>query len=319
MTQTRARIRMGLSGKATAASAVLALAVPLAGCDSAGDSGGAAAPSVSTPAPSPTPTVEPAAYRRALTTTLGPLDKALRAVDRAREGAALSKALGTAAGAANTAASSLDTAETPEDAVSGNAALAASLRGLSQDLEDARADGGRCATSPRVELNAADGLQPVRDAGAALSELGYPVHLKLPRTEKPKHRRLGNGSFVKDSGRGGLGQLTIRNGTSSDAVISLTRGKRTVFTVYVRKDSKTTVRRVKDGSYTVYFTSGTDWNASKKSFTRDCSFEKFDDKADFRTVEVSGGTQYTVLTFSLAKTIGGNATTSEVPADEFPS
>ncbi|MFJ2439705.1 MULTISPECIES: hypothetical protein [unclassified Streptomyces] len=55
------------------------------------------------------------------------------------------------------------------------------------------------------------------------------------------------------------------------------------------------------------------------SRARSCAFQKFDDEADFRTVEVPGGTQYTVLTFSPAKTIGGNATTSEVPADAFPS
>ncbi|MFE4829785.1 hypothetical protein [Streptomyces sp. NPDC056672] len=314
-------VRARIQGQAAAASAALALTLVLAACDSGGADGGTGTPSVTTPtpSPSPTPTVEPAAYRRALDTALGPLDKALRAVDRAREGSALNKALGTAAASAEAAATELDSAETPDDAISGTIALAASLRGLGQSLEEARADKGRCATSPRVELNSADGLQPVRDAGTTLGGLGYPVHLKLPRTEKPKHRRLGNGSFVKDSGRGGLGQLTIRNGTGSDAVISLTRGGRTAFTVYVRKNADTTVRRVRDGSYTVYFTSGSDWNSGKKSFTRDCSFEKFDDKADFRTVQVSGGTQYTVLTFSLAKTIGGNATTSEVPADEFPS
>lgn len=303
----------------------MALALPLSACDSGGtggDSGGQGSPvstSTSAPTPSPAPTVDPAAYRRALDTTLGPLDKALRAVDRAQGGDALNKALGAAATAAVTAAAQLNTAETPDDALTGNADLAASLRGLGRSLTDAQADGGRCATSPRVELGAADGLQPVRDAGSTLTGLGYPVHLKLPRIEQPKKRRLGNGSFVKDSRRGGLGRLTIDNGTDSDAVVSLTRGKRTTFTVYIRKGSSTTVRRVGDGTYTVYFTAGEDWSSAKKSFTRDCSFEKFDDRANFKTVQVTGGTQYTMLTFSLRRTIGGNATTSEVPADEFPS
>lgn len=307
-----------ISGRATAASVVLALALPLTACDSVGDSGDPGSPTaVSTP--SPTPTVDPAAYRSALNTTLGPLDKALRAVDRASEGRPLERALGTASTAAVTAAGGLETAETPDDAVTGNATLASSLRALGQGLADAGADDGRCATSPRVELGSADSLRSVREASTALTGLGYPVRLKLPRTEKPKHRRLGNGAFVKDSGRGGLGQLTVKNGTDSDAVVSLTRGKKTAFTVYVRKGASTTVRRVGDGSYTVYFSSGSDWSSSKKSFTRDCAFEKFDDTADFNTVQVSGGTQYTVLTFSLAKTVDGNATTSEVPANEFPS
>ncbi|MEU3184208.1 hypothetical protein ABZ707_08340 [Streptomyces sp. NPDC006923] len=312
-----------IPGRATALGAVVALTFPLAGCGGSGGSDDDAGPdtpaTVSAPAPSPSPPVEPAAYRTTLDTTLGPLDKALRAVDSAREGSALNQALDTASTAATTAAAELDTAETPDDAVSGNASLADSLRDLSQSLDDARADEGRCATSPRVELHSADSLGTVRDAAGALTGLGYTVRLKLPRTEKPGNRRLGNGSFVKDSRSSGLGRLTIRNSTGSDTVVSLTRGKRTAFTVYVRKGSSITVRRVRDGSYSVYFTAGADWNSSKRSFTRDCSFEKFDDKADFRTVQVSGGTQYTVLTFSLARTIGGNATTSEVPEDEFPS
>ncbi|MFE2843001.1 hypothetical protein ACFXKS_05525 [Streptomyces scopuliridis] len=318
-------IRARNSGRATAAGVVLAMALPLTACDSGGDSGGGdsggpgSPAAVGTPTPSPTPTVDPAAYRGALDTTLDPLDKALRAVDRASEGRALERALGTASTAAATAAGGLETAGTPDDAVTGNAALAASLRDLSQSLADAGAGEGRCATSPRVELGAADGPRRVREASTTLTGLGYPVRLKLPRTEKPQHRRLGNGAFVKDARPGGLGRLTVKNGTDSDAVVSLTRGKKTAFTVYIRKGASTTVRRVGDGSYTVYFTSGSDWNASKKSFTRDCAFEKFDDTADFRTVQVSGGTQYTVLTFSLARTIGGNATTSEVPESEFPS
>ncbi|MDX3854581.1 hypothetical protein [Streptomyces sp. AK02-01A] len=309
-----------IPGRATALGALAALAFPLAACGGGdGDAGPDAPATVTTATPSTPPPVEPAAYRTTLDTTLGPLDKALRAVDSAREGGALNKALGAAATAATTAAAELDTAETPDDAVSGNASLADSLRDLSQSLDDARADEGRCATSPRVELNSADSLGTVRDAAGTLTGLGYTVRLKLPRTEKPSNRRLGNGSFVKDGRGSGLGRLTIKNSTDSDTVVSLTRGERTAFTVYIRKGSSTTVRRVRDGSYSVYFTAGADWNSSKRSFTRDCSFEKFDDKADFRTVQVSGGTQYTVLTFSLAKTIGGNATTSEVPEDEFPS
>ncbi|MCL7377871.1 hypothetical protein [Streptomyces sp. 35G-GA-8] len=313
-------IRARISGRATAAGVVLALAIPLTACTSGGDSGGPGSPSAAGgPTPSPTPTVDPAAYRGTLDTALGPLDKALRAVDRASEGRALTQALGTASTAAATAAGGLETADTPDDAATGNAALAASLRDLSRSLADAGGGEGRCAVSPRVELGSADGPRRVKEASTTLTGLGYPVRLKLPRTEQPKHRRLGNGALVKDARSGGLGRLTVKNGTDSDAVVSLTRGKKTAFTVYIRKGTSTTVRRVGDGSYTVYFASGSDWSSAKKSFTRDCAFEKFDDTADFRTVEVSGGTQYTVLTFSLAKTIGGNATTSEVPESEFPS
>ncbi|MFI0787425.1 hypothetical protein ACH4Q6_17730 [Streptomyces lydicus] len=308
--------------------AALALALALTACSSdggseasAGGSGGSAAtPSAATdPTPTPTPTVDPATYRHALSGALGPLDSALRAVDRAGEGGALNRALDTAAARADAAADALQTTRAPDDATAGNSQLASALRALGQDLKSARGDGGRCATSPRVELGTAQSPKSVQEAGRSLTALGYDAALRLPRTEQARHRRLANGTLIRDGSRGGLGRLTIRNGTGTDAVVTLTRGSRTAFSVYVRQGSNATIRSVNSGSYTVYFTTGEDWNSARSSFTRGCSFEKFDDKATFRTVRVTGGTQYTVLTFTLNKVIGGNATTSRVPPGEFPS
>ncbi|MEU8786606.1 hypothetical protein [Streptomyces sp. NPDC048637] len=313
------------TGRAAAlGAAALALALPLAACSSDGGSRDPAGGSHSSaagaaPSPSSTPAVDPDAYRHALTGALRPLDSALRTVDGAREGGSLDKALDTAATRAETAADALQAADAPDDALAGNSQLATALRALGQDLRSARGTGGRCATSPRVELDTAHGPQSIRAAGRALKALGYDASLRLPRTERARHRRLANGAFVRDGSRGGLGRLTINNGTRSDAVVTLTRGARTAFSVYVRQGSKATVRSVNSGSYTVYFTTGEDWNGGKRSFTRGCGFEKFDDKANFRTVRVSGGTQYTVLTFTLNKVFGGNASTSTVPPGEFPS
>lgn len=307
---------------------VLAFSLSLAACSSDGGRAGSTAGSAgsadaSAPSPrptaTPTPAVDPDAYRQTLTEALGPLNSALRAVDGAQEGGSLDKALDTAATKADAAADTLGAARTPDNAATGNGQLASSLRALGQDLKSARGDGGRCATSPRVELGTAQSPKSIREAGRALTALGYDATLRLPRTEQAEHRRLANGAFLRDGGRSGLGRLTINNGTSSDAVVTLTRGSRTAFSVYVRKDANTTIRSVNSGSYTVYFTTGEDWNGRRSSFTRECSFEKFDDKANFRTVRVTGGTQYRVLTFTLNKVLGGNATTSEVPPGEFPS
>ncbi|MFE0192304.1 hypothetical protein [Streptomyces sp. NPDC058989] len=269
--------------------------------------------------PPPTPSVAPDTYRKALANALAPLDAALRAVDRAHEGGSLDKALGAAATKADAAADALQTTRTPDNAGTGNGQLATALRALGQDLRSARSEGGRCATSPRVELGAAQSPKSVEAAGRTLRALGYDAALRLPRTERAQHRRLANGAFVRDGSRGGLGRLTVNNGTGTDAVVTLTRGRRTAFSVYVRDGSNTTIRSVDSGAYTVYFTTGEDWNGAKSSFTRECSFEKFDDEANFRTVRVAGGTQYTVLTFTLNKVIGGNASTSTVPPGEFPS
>lgn len=320
---TSAHMTAGAGRATVLGAAALALVLPLTACSAGGKSeaptGGTSRSATGAASPSPSPTVDPDAYRHALTGALRPLDSALRTVDGAREGGALSKALDSAAGRAETAADALETVTAPDNALSGNSQLATALRALGQDLRSARGSGGRCATSPRVELDTAHGPQSVKEAARALQALGYDTSLRLPRTEQARHRRLANGAFVRDGSRGGLGRLTVNNGTGSDAVVTLTRGSSTAFSVYVRKGSKATVRSVNSGAYTVYFTTGEDWNGGKRSFTRGCSFEKFDDKANFRTVRVAGGTQYTVLTFTLNKVIGGNASTSTVPPGEFPS
>ncbi|MEU9125527.1 hypothetical protein AB0C96_37830 [Streptomyces sp. NPDC048506] len=320
-----ARTGRGRRRAAGLGGALLALSLSLAGCSSDGGSGngnGAGArgsAAGATPSSGRAPTVAPDAYRRALGSALRPLNNALRAVDGAQEGRALDAALDAAGTRAEVAANALDTTRTPDDATARNGQLAGALRVLGRDLKGARGGGGRCATSPRVELSTAQGPRSVREAGRALTALGYDATLRLPRTEQAQYRRLANGTFLRDGSRGGLGRLTINNGTSTDAVVTLTRGGRTAFSVYVRKDAHTTIRSVNSGTYTVYFTTGEDWNGKKSSFTRGCRFEKFDDEADFRTVRVAGGTQYTVLTFTLNKVLGGNATTSEVPPGEFPS
>lgn len=309
---------------AALAVAVLALSLPLSACSSDGatgapsDTAGSSAAG-SSPSPGPTPSVDRATYRRTLTGALAPLDRALRAVDDAHEGSALNTALDAASSRADSAADTLQMTATPDDASPVNSQLVSALRALGQDLRSARGDGGRCATAPRVELGRAQSPQGIMSAGHALTALGYDASLHLPRTERAEHRRLANGALVHDGGRAGLGRLTVKNGTARDAVVALTRGKHTAFSVYVRHGSNTTIRSVNNGSYTVYFTTGEDWNSRKSSFTRECSFEKFDDQAHFKTVRVTGGTQYTVLTFTLNKVVGGNATTSTVPPAEFPS
>ncbi|RDG38444.1 hypothetical protein [Streptomyces corynorhini] len=324
-TRTRGTGTSAGGGRAVAPGATPALALcallslALAACGSGDGDGAPDAPtSAVTGAPAP-PTVSPAGYRQSLDRALKPVDAAVRAMNRANGGSAPSETFARASDAAGTAADTLLETPAPDDAATAHVRLATALRALSGSLEKAGTAHGRCVAPPRVALASTGGAAGLREASAALSGLGYPVRVALPRTERPQHRRLGNGTLVRDNGRAGLGRLTVDNGTSSDAVVSLTRGRSTAFSAYVRKGGSATVRAVDDGSYTVYVASGADWNPAKRSFTRGCVFQRFDDKAAFRTVAVTGGTQYTVLTYSLAKSLGGNAATSEVPEDGFPS
>ncbi|MGH3923651.1 MAG: hypothetical protein ACRDTT_12415, partial [Pseudonocardiaceae bacterium] len=91
-----------------------------------------------------------------------------------------------------------------------------------------------------------------------------------------------------------------------------------IVSVYVSKRSEATVEKIDDGSYELFYTSGTDWDDQLETFTRSCQFERFDEPADFTTTSVTDGIQYTVMSIGLQPRIGGNARTTPVPSDSFP-
>src|SRR5690242_3543185 len=55
---------------------------------------------------------------------------------------------------------------------------------------------------------------------------------------------------------GGMGRLTIKNRLSHDSAIVLVRGRSKAIGVYVRAHATATVRNIKSGTYTIYFTTG---------------------------------------------------------------
>ncbi|WP_019549295.1 hypothetical protein [Streptomyces sulphureus] len=303
------------SARGLAAGAVVLL-LPLAACSSAGDE---AKPAGGRKSASPSPTVEPAEYKAELTEALKPFNRALAHVDSASGAKALEHAVDEAAGKAESAVERLTAVKAPDDAFETQSELAGALTRYAQELGDAVKGDSRCAVAPRSELHDARARKDAHAAIERLDDLGYTTKLHKVKTEKPKKRRLANGAFIEGGPGGGLGKLTLRNGSESDAAVTFARGRSPLFTLYLRKGKSAQVNNVANGTYTVFFTTGTDWNSAEKAFSRGCSFEKFDDKARFTTRSVQGGTQYSVLTFSLQKSLGGNATTSEVPEGAYPS
>ncbi|WP_207386212.1 hypothetical protein [Protofrankia symbiont of Coriaria ruscifolia] len=117
-------------------------------------------------------------------------------------------------------------------------------------------------------------------------------------------RRAANGEIIQRTGRRGSGRLRINNGGVSDVAVSVANGNPSnpQVTIYVRGSSSATITGI-TGTYWVYFKSGSDWDAARHGFTRDCSFEKFDLPFD----------QASDWEISLEETPAGNATTSTVP------
>lgn len=69
--------------------------------------------------------------------------------------------------------------------------------------------------------------------------------------------------------------------------------------------------QIGDGSYRLYFTRGQDWDKAARQFTANVTRQRFEDILTFggRT----GG--YEVTLYGVA---GGNATTENAPAGQFP-
>jgi hypothetical protein len=143
----------------------------------------------------------------------------------------------------------------------------------------------------------------------------------VPPASAYMHRRLANGALVRRAVPGGLGQLTIHNGNDQDAVVSLVRGSGSVaaLALYVRAKSSATTTSVADGTYQVYYTTGSDWDSREHLFTRFCDFEKLNKDSTFTTTQGSSETQYTTESITLNTVFAGNVTASKVPADRFPA
>ena len=89
--------------------------------------------------------------------------------------------------------------------------------------------------------------------------------------------------------------------------------------LYVRKKAKFKISGVTDGSYRIYFTHGVDWDGKARSFTRECSFERFQSPVRFKTTYTATQIRWHDWRITLHAITGGNAKTSKVDPDDFPA
>ncbi|HET9257339.1 MAG TPA: hypothetical protein VFO16_19355 [Pseudonocardiaceae bacterium] len=154
---------------------------------------------------------------------------------------------------------------------------------------------------------------PVRPDSSAM------VLASGPRSQlQSQNRRLANGAFVRDGNRTGRGELTIKNNTAHDAVITLTIGRSPVYSVYVRGSSEYTVTGIRDNTYEIFFATGTDWDSQSRGFTRDRVFQRFDETMDFTTTSTVSEVRWSAWTITLDPVPGGTATASPVDPSNYP-
>ncbi|WP_371482434.1 hypothetical protein [Kitasatospora sp. NBC_00315] len=311
------------AARATGAAGALACAVLLlAACSSGGGGGGAPTPArladrgvAASPAPVPTPTAPP--YGSVLVKWINPLNTALAKLPPSGDLTAFGAALEEVRSAAASAGSGLELADEPPGVSTAHRQVLVALDSLVEHITKVQADiedRSLCATgSALASFGQADALVTLPTALQSLAAAGYPSTLTVPQTGTLQQRALDNGTLVREGGRDGEGELTIENGGSSDAVLSLALDGKSVHSIYVGQGKNATLKGIEDGTYTVYFAGGTDWDPGTKAFTRNCGFSKFDDTMAFET-----GRTYTTWTLTLQPTVGGNATTSDVPEGSYP-
>ncbi|MDD3427556.1 MAG: zinc ribbon domain-containing protein [Caldisericia bacterium] len=130
---------------------------------------------------------------------------------------------------------------------------------------------------------------------------------------------LANGTIIKKNTAYlyGEGKLCIDNGTGQDTVAKLVRGGSSIFTVYIKANSKYTISGISDGTYFLLFAHGADWDSENQVFRRNFSTSRFDELFDFITTEDYQYVYYSEFEVTLHPVAGGTAETSSVDLAQF--
>lgn len=280
-------------------------------------------PPTSVPAPPPEPpALSPMEYQGQLSASADVVYAALGEIAAAPTIDALRTAVAGAAGATTAAAGHLDGLVPPahvapvhDAVVNALSRFATALAALEGEVQGQQLCAGASTLARMGNLAEYEELR-VALAGLTAAD---PVQAfgwgeTLPPPAPMPERALANGQILHDQRAPGDGWLEIDNGTVSDAVITLVQGQDRVVSIYAAAASQTTVEGIGDGVYDLYWTSGLDWDEQLAGFTRDCTFNRFDQQFDF----VTTATEVTGWSITLQPVVGGTAATSLVDPALFP-
>lgn len=123
-----------------------------------------------------------------------------------------------------------------------------------------------------------------------------------------------SGAEIGGRHRGGLGSLTIKNGSESDAIAvvldATTHQPRRA--IYIRRGEIGLVSSMPVGSYIVRFQLGDTWLESRR-FCNISSTSEFEDRIDFTERRSNTGTEFSRVELTLFTVQGGNAPTDTLP------
>ena len=149
-----------------------------------------------------------------------------------------------------------------------------------------------------------------------------PIPTRIPSTPVPARPpvSLTNGAYLTPPRyQRGLGSLTIRNGTSDDAVAKLKEdsSQRTVATIYVRAGGTVVLESIGVGTYVLQFMTGQDWSAERGVFLQNIGALQFREDFVYRETSTRSGTQYATFEVTLNRVVGGTAATDRIDPATF--
>lgn len=265
-------------------------------------------------------------YATRVPSAVGPLQTALKNLDKAKGYKGLAGRVTAVQQATNQAMTALRGLTPPTTIMQEHTSLLIALRQVYSELNATGDQVGRrrlcTGLAVRAKVGDDGGTKALRTVLASIKAKvpGTTLALSLPPAGQKVGARPANGAFIGSGSRGGRGTLTIENGGSGDAMVALagTKGGKPAFSVYVRKGKKYTVKGIRDGDYRAYFTGGTGWDPKARAFAHDCQFERFEDPMDYKTTTTATRIQWSTWTIDLEKTPLGTAKTSEVDPNGFP-
>jgi hypothetical protein len=117
----------------------------------------------------------------------------------------------------------------------------------------------------------------------------------------------------------GHGTLTVKNGTSDDAVVQLysPAENTSIREKYVKARDSLKIEGIPTGSYRLAFTTGTGWNEANAGFDCGEDFNEFDRIFTYTEAMEDDGIRYDAVSVTLHPVLNGNIRTRGLSREEF--
>jgi hypothetical protein len=142
-----------------------------------------------------------------------------------------------------------------------------------------------------------------------------------PADPRPKtYNSLPTGTRLQeDVGTNGHGELTVKNGTTEDAVVRLSDAGTygTMRWFFVRAQTSAQVAQIPEGTYRLAFTTGLNWVEPEETFSWHPSYSKFERLLTYSEEQDTEGIRYHSISVTLHTVPLGNVKTRSISREEF--